>query len=93
MQHAREDPKEDPTVQDLNIIAGPFSPLPRGPLNPLGTPAPGAVGYPVRRWGPLAPTTARDPLSPTPVLFAPYTPGGHSTLPDPATRAADTRPV
>ena len=46
-------------------------PRPRWPLDPLETPDPGAVGYPVRRWGPLAPTTARDPLITHPGSVAP----------------------
>ena len=63
---AREGPIEDPTVPALNILPGPSSHPPPGPLDPLETPAPGAVVYPTRpvdTWLPHPPT---GPVAPRP---------------------------
>ena len=60
-----------------------FHPRPRGPFVPLEIPVPGPLGTPPAagdRWLPHPPEV---PLSPAPVLLAPYTPGAHCTPPDP----------
>ena len=63
---AREGPIEDPTVPALNILQGPSSHPPSRPLDPLETPAHGAVVYPTRPVDTWRPHPLTGPVAPRP---------------------------